>query len=441
MAPGGRAAIVLAAYSVLIIYFILPKPLRPGLWPRRFFAPFPPPPAVRGICGGEEERKAMTDIQPTNAAASGEISKTDGAEGAGPASVKTITNSATRSNDAGSEAQQSAARRTQTRTASDRQRKQKRKHKRATKTRPRSNLYDDVTAKIIRELEAGRFPWAQPWANRGEAATIAAGLPKNASTGRTYSGVNILLLWGAAIECGFSDQIWLTYRQAKGLGGSVMKGEHGAMVVYADKFVPKQEQERAASEGGEASFVPFLKRYTVFNAAQCEGLPEDLAVSAKPLPECETIPRAEKLIKATGADFRIGGDKAFYVPSRDFIRIPPQPAFFEQINYYRTCFHELGHWTGHASRLKREFKGRYGSHAYAREELVAELASAFVCASLSIKPTVRHADYLGSWLEVLKEDNRAIFNAASLASKAADFILGFESPSPDADAAAIECAA
>ncbi len=298
---------------------------------------------------------------------------------------------------------------------------------RSGKRKPRSDLYTEITAKIVKELEAGRFPWAQPWANRGEAATIAAGLPKNASTGNTYSGINILLLWGAAIENGFSGQTWLTYRQAKALGGSVMKGERGSMVVYADKFIPKDEQERAAKEGDSPGFVPFLKRYVVFNAAQCEGLPEDLTAGAKPLPECETIERAEKLISATGADFRIGGDKAFYVPSQDFIRVPPQPAFFEHINYYRTCFHELGHWTGHASRLGREFKGRYGSHAYAREELVAEMASAFVCASLFITPTVRHADYLGAWLDVLKEDNRAIFNAASLASKAADFILAFES--------------
>ena len=224
--------------------------------------------------------------------------------------------------------------------------------------KPKTDLYTEVTDKIVRELEAGRFPWAQPWDARGEAATIAAGLPKNAQSGRAYSGINILLLWGAAIENGFADQIWLTFRQAKALGGSVMKGERGAMVVYADKFIPKEERKRVETEGGDASFVPFVKRYTVFNAAQCEGLPEDLTLSAKPLPECETIPRAESLIKATGADFRIGGDRAFYVPSQDFIRVPPQPAFFEQINYYRTCFHELGHWTGHASRLNRQFKGR-----------------------------------------------------------------------------------
>lgn len=301
---------------------------------------------------------------------------------------------------------------------------------------PKRDLYAEVTAKIVKELEAGRFPWAQPWlsakgAARGEAATIAAGLPKNAATGAAYSGINILLLWGAAIENGFSTQVWLTFKQARALGGAVMKGERGSMVVYADKFIPKGEQERAAKEGGEANFVPFLKRYWVFNAAQCEGLPEGAAKTGKPLPECETNRRAERLIAATGADFRIGGDRAFYVPSQDFIRVPPQPAFFEQINYYRTCFHELGHWTGHASRLNREFKGRYGSHAYAREELVAELSSAFVCASLGIAPTVRHADYLGSWLEVLKEDNHAIFNAASLGGKAADFILAFEgSPAP-----------
>lgn len=330
---------------------------------------------------------------------------------------------------------------------------------RSGKRKPGADLYTEVTTKIVKELEAGRFPWAQPWRARGSLssndATIAAGLPKNAQTGRAYSGINILLLWGAAIENGFADQVWVTFRQAKALGGSVRRGERGSMVVFADKFIPKDEQARVEKEGGgeteketvrgtvsrSNAFVPFLKRYTVFNAAQCEGLPPELTAGAKPLPECDAIPRAENLIKATGADFRIGGDRAFYVPSQDFIRVPPQPAFFEQINYYRTCFHELGHWTGHASRLNREFKGRYGSHAYAREELVAELASAFVCASLSITPTVRHADYLGAWLEVLKEDNRAIFNAASLASKAADFILAFENPAPDADGSAMERAA
>lgn len=289
----------------------------------------------------------------------------------------------------------------------------------------RQTIYQDVTSRIVRELEEGRVPWVQPW-GRPDVAT-PLGLPRNAATRKAYSGVNILILWGAAIEHGRRTQNWLTFRQAKALGGSVRKGERGTTVVYADRFIPKAEQERAAQEGDDARAVPFLKRYVVFNADQCEGLPDETYAGAVPLPECEAIPHAEALIAATGADFRIGGERAFYAPSEDFIQVPPQPAFFEQINYYRTCFHELGHWTGHESRLARALKGRFGSHAYAREELVAEMTSAFVCASLGIVPTVRHADYLGEWLDVLKEDERAIFNAASLASKAADYLLAFES--------------
>lgn len=294
----------------------------------------------------------------------------------------------------------------------------------------KTTIYRDVTDRIVRELEAGRAPWAQPWGALDIATPL--GLPRNAATRKTYSGINILILWGAAVETGRRTQTWLTFRQAKSLGGSVRRGERGTTVVYADRFIPKAELKRAASEGGDPEFVPFLKRYAVFNADQCEGLPEDAYAGAAPLPERKAIPRAEALIAATGADFRIGGERAFYVPSRDYIQIPPQQAFFDQINYYRTSFHELGHWTGHKSRLAREFKGRYGSKPYAREELVAEMASAFVCASLGIVPTVRHADYIGEWLDVLKEDERAIFNAASLASKAADFILSFQAGDRDA---------
>ncbi|MGF7151469.1 antirestriction protein ArdC [Sphingomonas zeicaulis] len=284
----------------------------------------------------------------------------------------------------------------------------------------RVSLYDEVTAKIVRELEAGRFPWAQPW---GSAGAAAPGLPRNAHTGRCYSGVNVLLLWGAAIEHGHSSQGWLTFRQALEAGGSVRKGERGVTVVYADRFIPKSEAERATREDEEARAVPFLKRFTVFNVAQCDGLRPGLATDLAPLPEREIVPVAEALIAASGADFRVGGDKAFYVPSADFVQVPPQPAFFEQINYYRTCLHELTHWTGHGSRLARDFSGGFGSQLYAREELIAEMGSAFLCAALGIVPTVRHADYLACWLELLREDNRAIFRAASAASKAADFLL------------------
>ena len=263
----------------------------------------------------------------------------------------------------------------------------------------------------------GGAPWGR--------AKAGLGLPKNAVTGRRYSGVNILILWGAVIEKGFPSQHWLTFRQALEIGGNVRKGERGTTICYADRFIPQAEIERAAKDGDAAEAVPFLKRFTVFNVAQCDGLAR-LQGEPEPLPEREIIPHAEALIAATGADFRIGGDRAFYSPSGDFIQVPPQPAFFEQINFYRTCYHELSHWSGAKHRLNRDLSGSFGSKSYGREELVAEMASAFICASLNIIPTVRHADYLASWLEIIREDNRAIFRAASQASKAADFILSFQ---------------
>ena len=286
----------------------------------------------------------------------------------------------------------------------------------------RGNLYQEVTDKIVSELELGRFPWVQPWGN----ASAGLGLPKNAGTTRRYSGINILILWQAVIENGFRGQNWLTFRQAMTLGGTVRKGEKGTTVCYADRFIPKGEAERAAKTGDDPNAVPFLKRFTVFNVDQCDGLPPSAFDGIAPLPD-RAIPHAESLIIATGADFRIGGARAFYQTAEDFIQVPPQPAFFQQIDYYRTCFHELGHWTGAKHRLSRDHSGRLGSHPYAREELVAEMASAFVCASLGIVPTVRHTDYLANWLAVLKEDNRAIFRAASQASKAADYVLAFQS--------------
>jgi antirestriction protein ArdC len=302
----------------------------------------------------------------------------------------------------------------------------------ATHGTQRCSLYAEVTQRIIGELEAGRCPWVQPWDN----VAAAPGLPRNAASGRTYSGINILLLWGAVIERGYPSQNWLTFAQALQAGGNVHKGEKGVTIVFADRFTPEAEKERAVLVGEDPKRVPFLKRFTVFNAAQCEGLPERMSKAPAPLPERQQIPVAERLIAATGADFRIGGTKAFYCPSEDYVAVPPQPAFRAQIDYYRTALHELGHWTGHSSRLARDFSGRFGSPAYAREELTAELASAYLCASLSIQPTVRHADYIGSWLEVLRNDERAIFRAAGKASKAADFLLGFTAEAASGEQAA-----
>lgn len=286
----------------------------------------------------------------------------------------------------------------------------------------RPTLYDDITQNIIAELEAGRVPWVQPWAS----AKAPLDMPHNAATGRRYSGINIVILWDAVVQRGYSRQAWLTFRQALALGGNVRKGEHGVTVVYAHKFTPHEERRRAEAEARQAGAIPFLKRFTVFSVDQCEGLPDDIALPPPPVPEGLILPRAQALIAASGATFRIGGDEAFYVPTLDYVQVPRPDAFFEPINWHRTAFHELGHWTGHGSRLDRDQAGGFGSTSYGREELVAEMAGAFVCASLGIAPTVRHADYLGSWLAILREDSRAIVRAASAASKAADFLLAFQ---------------
>ena len=286
---------------------------------------------------------------------------------------------------------------------------------------PRASLYDEVTAKIIAQLEAGCFPWAQPW----NSAAAVPGLPRNAVSGRPYSGVNVLILWGAVIEGSYPSQDWLTFRQALAAGGCVRNGERGQTIFYADRFTPDDAGEGGEARDGEPRSIPFLKRFVVFNAAQCDGLPERLTADPTPLPEREQHEQAEALIAATGADFRIGGARAFYDVGGDYVQVPPQPAFPHQIDFYRTALHELGHWAGSKARLARDQSGRFGTVLYAREELCAELTSAFLCAALGIVPTVRHADYLGSWLAVLRADNRAIFKAASHASKAADYLLAF----------------
>jgi antirestriction protein ArdC len=284
-----------------------------------------------------------------------------------------------------------------------------------------TNFYDDITCKIIAELEAGCVPWIQPWGTAAAKAPLA--MPQNAATNRRYSGINVLILWNAVIERGFSGQSWLTFRQAVSLGGCIRRGERGTSVVYADRFVPAEEMKRASTAGDEARAIPFLKRFTVFNTDQCDGLSADVSSIA---PSPHTIePQVEALIRATRIDVRIGGNRAFYCPPEDYVQLPPPAAFFEPINWHRTALHELAHASGHSSRLNRDLSGGYGTKKYAFEEIVAEISSAFCCASLGIVPTVRHSDYIGSWLKVLREDNRAIIRATSQASKVADYLLAF----------------
>lgn len=283
----------------------------------------------------------------------------------------------------------------------------------------RTSFYEDVTARIVAEMEQGVVPWVRPWSR----SAAPLGLPRSAASRKFYSGINILILWDAVIKRGFANQEWLTFRQALGLGGHVRKGEKGTVICYADSFVPKDERERAKDSGDDPSRVPFLKRFTVFNVEQCDGLPAHIVPAPPGYPETETHPEAERLISASGATIRETGGEAYYHQGEDFIRLPPRGSFVTPADYYCTALHELGHWTAHPKRLARDLTGRFGSTAYAREELIAELTSAFLCAHLGIVPQVRHADYLANWLAVLKADTKAIFHAASQASKASDFLI------------------
>lgn len=294
------------------------------------------------------------------------------------------------------------------------------------KVMERQSLYAEVTSQIIAQLEQGQLPWVQPW----DRSACGCTMPQNAGTSRPYSGINVLILWAEVIAKGYSAQRWLTYRQAEAAGGNVRRGEKGTIICYADRFTPKAEKEAAQTGDREARQVAFLKRFTVFNVDQCEGLPENYAAPAVSPDPILAIAEADALITASGARFNIGGGDASYSPSHDFVQVPPQAAFHEPINWYRTALHELGHWTGHGSRLDRDQKGKFGSEVYAKEELVAEMAAAFTCAALGIAPTVRHADYIASWLSVLKADDKAIFRAASQASKASDYLLAFTGEEP-----------
>jgi antirestriction protein ArdC len=296
-----------------------------------------------------------------------------------------------------------------------------------------ASIYEDVTSRILAEMEAGVLPWAQPWANSG-GGTSPFARPANASTAKHYSGINILILWGAGFERGYLCQHWLTFKQALALGGSVRKGERGTVIVHVDSFTPKTEKQKTIETGEDASAISFLKRYSVFNIAQCD-LPGDVLTKAgidpaqtiaTPIDEALFDARMRCIMENSAADIRYGGDQAFYVPTRDYIQLPNPGAFFDSVNFNRTAAHELGHWTKHPIRLNRDYGARYGTKAYGMEELTAELCAAFVCASLGIQPTVRHADYLAAWIDIMRADSRAIFQAASQASKAADYLLAFE---------------
>jgi antirestriction protein ArdC len=245
-------------------------------------------------------------------------------------------------------------------------------------------------------------------------------LPRRAN-GQPYRGVNVLLLWGEATMKGYVSPLWVTYKQATMLGGQVKKGEHGALVVYADRYTKTETNGKGEEEERQ---IPFMKGYTVFNAEQVDGLPPHFYARANVPPRFEPIAHAEAFLSSGDATIHHGGNRAFYSPAKDFIQMPPRESFRDAVSYYATLAHELTHWTSHPERLARELGKRFGDNAYAIEELIAEMGSAFLCADLGLIPETRddHAAYLASWLKVLKADSHAIFTAAAQAQRAADFM-------------------
>jgi len=286
----------------------------------------------------------------------------------------------------------------------------------------RQDVYTRVTSKIIADLEQGVRTWMKPWNAGNTGGRIMRPLRFN---GMPYSGINILMLWAESVMQGFASPTWMTFWQASELKAHVRKGEKGSLVVYANSITRTEEGEQGEESERE---IHYMKGYTVFNVEQIEGLPE--IYYAKPevtTTPVERIAKAEAFFAATKADVRYRGDRAFYAAEGDYIQMPVIEAFRDPESFYATLAHESAHWTKHPSRLDRDFgRKQWGDEGYAREELVAELASAFLCADLELTPEVRddHASYIANWLTVLKNDKRAIFSAASHAQKAVDFLHG-----------------
>ena len=284
---------------------------------------------------------------------------------------------------------------------------------------PRIDIYARITDRIVAGLENGVRPWMQPWQSSNAIGGVTRPLRHN---GLPYSGMNVLLLWTEAMARGFSNPMWMTFKQALELGGAVRKGETGSMVVFASRFT---------------------KAYSVFNVAQIDGLPEHYyGQQAEPLRDSiERIETADRFFANTGAVIRHGGAQAYYAPSLDVIQMPPFETFRDAASYVAVLSHETVHWTADPRRVGRDLS-RYAKDRTerAREELIAELGSCFLCADLGIAPELEpradHASYLASWLKVLADDKRAIFSAAAHAQRAVAFLHGLQpATSEDRDAA------
>lgn len=284
-------------------------------------------------------------------------------------------------------------------------------------TETKGDIFTRITEQIAAAIENGTGKWQMPWQ--------AARMPKNAISGKFYRGINVLCLMDAAEQKGYTANEWATYKQWQERGAQVRKGEKATMVIFW-KFVDVKASDDAHADdadGGddETRRACFTRGYYVFNAEQVDGYTPEVRVIN---PE-ERRAACDEFFQAIGATVRMGGSRACYIPALDEIRMPHFESFVDAPSYYSTLAHEHAHWTGTDARCARDLKGRFGDESYAMEELIAELTAAFVCGHLGIasEPRKDHAEYLASWLKVLRNDKRAIFTAASKAQQAADFLI------------------
>ena len=283
----------------------------------------------------------------------------------------------------------------------------------------KTDLYQQITDPIVSALEDGVKPWNKPW--KGGKPSF----PMNFKTKAQYRRINVLNLWATALDVGFDSSWWLTYKQAQELGGQVRKREKSTVGVFYKKLDIDVSAEDRNEDGDEVRSVLMAKAFWLFNASQIDGIDFGDELQGA---EFSRIDEADRLLQRSGAEIIKGGARAYYRSADDAIRLPERHRFHQAADFYITTTHELTHWTGHKSRLDRQLGNRFGSEAYAMEELIAELSSAFVNADIGLQGELQHASYIESWLKVLKKDKKAIFTAASQAAKAHQFIMQLAEP-------------